>query len=183
MRCPASRGRRWCYGLARRDSVANVRDRKSDGNFTRLQEGGRVSPAGETTEGSRRADQSGDEMSNSNNAWHSWANGHLPPPQLDQMQAITQQELQRLRELEPLAREHRELRQSIRDRSICGAETERGRYSVSITEQTVRRFSQERLERVLGAAYVSQLKNRIEPTTQRILRVIDQHAEAGGIPM
>ncbi len=99
------------------------------------------------------------------------------------MPAITQQELLRLRELEPLVQEHRLLRESIRDRAICGAETERGRYSVSIDEQTVRRFSQERLERVLGAAYVSQLKNRIEPTTQRILRVIDQHAEAGGIPM
>lgn len=122
-------------------------------------------------------------MSNSNNASDYWANGQLPPPQRDQMQATTQQELQRLRELGPLVREHRELRQSIRDRAVSGAGTERGRYSVSITEQTVRRFSQERLERVLGTAYVSQLKNQIEPTTQRILRVIDQQAETGGVPM
>ena len=98
------------------------------------------------------------------------------PPELPAPEAVTQSDLEHLRELQVQASEYNKLRKSVLARVTAGAIVASGRLQVRVEQSRSRRFSRKAVEKVLGAIYVQELCLHLEEAVSYRL-VINEHAQ------
>lgn len=105
-----------------------------------------------------------------------WLRGVLPPAMRGA--SITQEELQRLRQLKTLARQYEELRQKVREKYVSGAPIVAGELSLAASEIEQRKFSFDGLAAVIGAEETQCLKDQLEPKRVVRLSVVETSSSA-----